>query len=336
MNIYRELSTAIKELRLSTGLSQKNFCEKVGIPSRESLSNYERHARTYPLGDVMSVLNFTKTKLILENFSLKIEKGDALIMENNFKKYNERFEDFKFEIFRQRYSEDRKLATKKREDELMRIVSEMEKEGYKFNFHINSSQPALGKFWDADEFYPDDVVEITKDSRTIKLAASGGQEYDYLNLEQFITDLEQVNMIAAKYIQKAIIYTCLRENIGRELFNLLEYNLNRDSLLKLIPLLDGFEDIFIDTFNKDSHIASLSYEPIPLQEDFETPCLAFIFNILDCKSQNYPWFVYVMDEEDILDDVSFESHDMIEALSCTPSYFDNFDEIIAENSSTDD
>lgn len=317
----------LKEARKNKGLTQKELADKA-YTTYQNISSYER-LRTECSFDIgMSLLNALDISVVIENNQIFVKEGN-LKMENTFKRENLEFVNFNSE----QVKEERTNWIKKNQElnakQLEETLNALRNKGYDIY---------LGRVFDvnlwADDYYnnEDILATIVKDNKEIELSAVGYLDIDYFMLENFIEAISERYPQEAKFIEKAIMYTSYNNpNGGHDIYEAFKYNPSADSILEVLPVLKGYEDIVLDYLSSKDFFFTLREGHNP-----EELTIADFLRLYDCSSSMYLYYSFTMPTGDrVQAEESFEGHDVVDALSYAPEYFSDYDEYLEQYNDED-
>ena len=152
----------------------------------------------------------------------------------------------------------------------------------------------------------------------------GGVDIDMFLFEDFISDIKEKYPQEGSFIEKVLMYECKNNYRGKDIYRIFKYNKDISSVS---TLLNGYEDIIKETLSLNDYFFELEEEYDPRELT-----ISDMLGIFDCYSTNYPYYAYKMpNEEVVLENESFEGHDIWDALKHIEIAFNNiYDDIIAE------
>ena len=337
----------LKETRKQKGLTQKQLADKA-FTTFQNISSYER-LRTECSFDIgMSLLNALDVTVIIENNQIFVKEGIDT-MENKkvngkltgdlsldceyVKVYNESnkpkysADNLSFINFNSKsVLDDRdkwiKYNEESNREEIEKALNNLRDNG----FEVYLSNQFDTNFW-LDEQYCNETLlaTIVKDGKEIELGTVGYLNVEYFVLEKFIDYISKENPEEAKFIEKSILYKASRNSYdGKEIFNTFKHNPTRESILKVLDSVEGYEDIIINALKNENFFSTIEngYNPKYLT-------ISDYLNMYDCYSTPYLYYSYVMPNGDRVQHMeSFEGHEIADALSYASSYHEDYEEYL--------
>lgn len=347
----------LKEVRKKSGLTQKELAERA-FTTYQNISSYER-LRTECSFDIgMNLLNALGVSVILENNQIFVKEGkinmknnEILIKDSNGYRFNEEvvkyvkvgtiemgcnyhkenlgFVNFNSDKVKKEMKDWVKKNQELNRNQLKDVLNELKSKG----FDVYLTDKFNENLWYSDYYNnEDDLAIITKDGKEIMLSVVGYLDIDYFLLENFIEDISKKYPEEAIFIEKAIIYSSYtNENGGHGIYEAFKHNPNNESILEVLPMLRGYENIVLEFLTSENYFFTLTEGHNP-----EELTISDYIRIYDCSSSTYLYYSFTMPTEDrVQADESFEGHDIVDALKYAPAYFEDYDRYLEEYNDED-
>lgn len=346
----------LKEVRKKSGLTQKELAERA-FTTYQNISSYER-LRTECSFDIgMNLLNALGISVILENNQIFVKEGKTIMkdnkwyeensngitinadyikvkegndkMESKYTKENLGFINFNSDKIKEEMNDWVKKNQELNKNQLREVLNELENKG----FDVYLTDKFNENLWYSDYYNnEDDLAIISKDGKEIMLSVVGYLDIDYFLLENFIDDISKKYPEEAIFIEKAIIYSSYtNENGGHDIYEAFKYNPNNESILNVLSMLSGYENIILEFLTSENYFYTLTEGHNP-----EELTISDYIRIYDCSSSTYLYYSFTMPTEDrVLAEESFEGHDIVDALKYAPAYFEDYDRYLEEYNDED-
>lgn len=318
--INKGVGELIQKLRIKNNLSSTELAEKMYV-SRQTIHYWENEKNKIRMETFAVLSNILGESVLIQNGTFKILEDNTM---ENKKQLKLDFNNFDLSSIIEKHTLSEKNTIELACNQFSRTINELKLNGYEVivNYSYNPRQ------WIKEYCCSGEILSVSKDNKTMTIEIDKASYIDLFDLDLFITDIiNEYGKDTGEYIKKAICFTAYQLGLGDNIYNCFKKNKSEESIVALLPTLDGFEDIVHKQLkNNDKYFVEL--KGTVFNKEFP---LSYRLGIYDEFSDDYIWISLENEEgEKRYEQESCESSIIVDALSYIERNFDNFDELFED------
>lgn len=252
----KKIGEIIAKIRQEKGVSQEILAEKMGI-DRSVLSKWERDINRIPYSQLAILAEYLETPIIFSERGIFGGK-EAIHMSQI---YSTSYTKFNVEVLKADFKAQAKRFRENLVEKTSKQIHLLESQGFKVQIPSHLSQDLAmsgANQQDVDEeviiYLPNRLFETPH----LKIINTGDLHINYFDIKQFIEDLtHSYGEAVASVVEKGWLYSCVREGIGRQLFDWVESNQTEDALIHLCPYVQDVATQIVEQCSNINYIRKL-------------------------------------------------------------------------------
>lgn len=298
----KKIGEVIANVRTEKGWSQIQLAERMGI-DRTVLSKWERDVNNIPYHQLALLAECLETPIIFSERGIFAGK-EAIQMSQI---YSTSFTNFSVSVLKADFNYQANQFKNDLTESTIKAIEKLENEGFMVKLPYSLRQDLTLSGANQQEVGEEVVIHLPNrslGSPCLKIINTGSLHIHYVDLHALIQDLtDSYGEEVASIAEKGLLYSCVREGMGRRLFDWFENNQTEDVLIHLCPYVQDVASQIVEQCQKNNYVKTLEDSDYAFTQ---TEAWHWIWNLgLYDLYQDHEWRVFwdIDGEERLVEDM---------------------------------